>query len=793
MSDQPILTDAGLEAMLARRAGHAAPAGLAGAIGAAVAAMPGERRPRWSFLAPPVGRAPAFRLAWVVALVGLLMAAAVSAFLVGSELLRCSAELTVVPPSTVVPIPSAAPLPSVAPMALPAFVSTRPLDRVNDLAFAADGSLWLATGAGVVHWDVAKGSATLYDQHNALPTTDVIRVAVAPDGTVWAGQNWLAHFDGSWTAYSKQGDLGGLEVAGVLGGMAVGADGRVWVAASTSSGSKLLRFDGAWTAIEVPESVSGNASPWGFWLKVAPDGAVWASVDSGLAAFDGATWTSYTTAITDLPRSPWLAGIAPDGSVWVGVPAEGCVATTADSVTCTTPPVGVARFDGARWTVYSTADGLADGDANPFVGPDGTVWVTYGPLPDTVSRFAGGRWVTGQVPELDGASALAVAPDGALWFDSTDGLLRYDGTAVTRHLLPTVETGRDLPPLELIAESGPTVTRSALGTITLRVYEASPEHYFWGMVGTAHGPVVLDGPDLRWLSSDGTWAGTTLPIEGWRVTAAGDDLIVLGWGRAVRLSWDGTRWAPGDALELPGSLDFVYQVATGPRGTVVAGGTSVAWSTDGLHFAEAVRGPVVTAPGPGATGGELVKIGPVFATQDGFVALTPTDNADSGFEPKVWFSADGSTWDLVGSASPFGEGAYVREVASRSGRHVAVGWERLSGSSQEPEALWVSDDGLTWERLPALERPVPCDSACAESVGMLVRVAAAESGWMILARDGAAWTSSDGRTWEQLRGWPGVHGVWSSPSLALDPGTIVASGRFPDPWRDVVVVGTIEP
>ena len=64
---------------------------------------------------------------------------------------------------------------------------------------------------------------------------------------------------------------------------------------------------------------------------------------------------------------------------------------------------------------------------------------------------------------------------------------------------------------------------------------------------------------------------------------------------------------------------------------------------------------------------------------------------------------------------------------------------------------------------------------------------------MILARDGAAWTSSDGRTWEPLRGWPGVTGVWSPPSLALSPGTIVVSGRLGDPWRDVVVVGTIEP
>ncbi|HEY6056415.1 MAG TPA: hypothetical protein VIV06_00205, partial [Candidatus Limnocylindrales bacterium] len=523
MTGQPILSDATLEAMLARRAGAGVPSGLAEAIDSALGRLP-ERRSWQSFLAPPARWTSAMGLVWVLAMLALLMAVSLSAFLVASDLLRRADEPTVVPPPTVQPAPSTTP-PSVSPSAGPPAAATRPIDQFNSLAFAADGSVWLATTGGLIHWDLHTPTATLYGQNEGLPTTAALNVKVAPDGTVWAvgGTSfrvWFAQYDGRWTVYSTPADLGGVEIID-FGGMAVGADGRVWSAVSSSVGPNgLLRFDGTWTAIDVPESVGVNASPWGFGLTVAPDGTLWAGTPfSGLAAFDGTTWTSYSAATTGLPRTPWLAGVAPDGSVWVGLPGEGCTVSTG----CAVPAAGVARFDGTSWSVYTTADGLADDDANVFVGPGRDVWITYATLPDTVSRFDGGRWNTMQVAGLAGATALAVAPDGALWLHATDGLLRYDGSALTRYQLPAVEVPPELPPLELPLISGPTETRSGLGTIVWRTYR-SPSEYYLRASSTPHGPVAIDGPDLRWLIAAGSWAGTTLPIAPWRATAAGDDV-----------------------------------------------------------------------------------------------------------------------------------------------------------------------------------------------------------------------------------------------------------------------------
>ena len=584
MNEKPILTDTSLEAMLVRRAGPAAPAGLAEAIGAALAVAPDARRPWWPFLALPGGRTPALRLAWVVAVVGLLLAAAVSAIFVGGELLRRVNHLTVVPPSTVAPVPSGAPLPSAAPTAGPVAVVTRPIDQVNDLDFAADGSLWLATGVGAVHWDVAKGSATLYGQNEGLPATTALQVAVAPDGGVWAGGgDWLARFDGRWTAFTEFGAAGRVVE---LGGLAFGPDGTLATSARARHGAPpyLLRYDGRWSATRIAgaedEAIQAGCGR----LDVAPDGTVWVNTCfSGVLAFDGSRWTPYDASTTGLPSDPMLAGVAPDGSVWIEMGAW-CESETR----CSNPGHGVARFDGTSWTVYATDAGLAL-DAGLGIGDDGSVWAVGG---GSVSRFDGARWIAAEAPDLAKAYLLAVARDGALWLRSPDGLLRLDGTTVTPHALPIVETAAELPPVELTPAAGEdsATTPSALGTITWQTYESPPGRDFWGVTGTAHAPVVVDGNDLRWLDADGTWAGTTLPISPWRVTAVGDEIIAHGQG-AVRLSWDGSRWVVGDTLDLPASLGFVRQVTAGLRSTVLTAGTSVAFSSDGRHFAMAARGP----------------------------------------------------------------------------------------------------------------------------------------------------------------------------------------------------------
>jgi hypothetical protein len=67
-------------------------------------------------------------------------------------------------------------------------------------------------------------------------------------------------------------------------------------------------------------------------------------------------------------------------------------------------------------------------------------------------------------------------------------------------------------------------------------------------------------------------------------------------------------------------------------------------------------------------------------------------------------------------------------------------------------------------------------------------VVASEPGWMILSWDGFAWTSTDGRTWQELIGWPAIRGGWSRQGLALTPGTVLVA--YPAYPGNGIVLGT---
>jgi hypothetical protein len=105
MNDRTILTDAAIEAMLARRAGLGAPADLAASISVALDAQPPERRAWWAGLAPSADWGPALRMAWVVAAAALLLAMTFSAALVGGELMRRANELSFLPAPAAAPTP----------------------------------------------------------------------------------------------------------------------------------------------------------------------------------------------------------------------------------------------------------------------------------------------------------------------------------------------------------------------------------------------------------------------------------------------------------------------------------------------------------------------------------------------------------------------------------------------------------------------------------------------------------------------------------------------------------------
>ena len=185
----------------------------------------------------------------------------------------------------------------------------------NDIAWAADGSVWIGTGSGLVHR--VGNTQTVYTAANSpLKHNAVGSVAVAPDGHVWlnnsssSAPDAIFEFDGtSWTEYTVGNQLPWDPPWTELSDVIVDGIGHVWVANTVLNG--VAEYDGVtWTLHgagvgrfgEIAEDTAGN-----IWLRAGVGGG------NSFWRFDRASFRQYPISTT-----PTSIGIDDDGAVFLG-------------------------------------------------------------------------------------------------------------------------------------------------------------------------------------------------------------------------------------------------------------------------------------------------------------------------------------------------------------------------------------------------------------------------------------------------------------------------------------------
>jgi hypothetical protein len=663
------------------------------------------------------------------------------------------------------------------------------VNEVRDVAVAADGAIWAATGAGIVRWQTPTSQPRIYVEGDGLPARNVSFVATAKDGSVWAaGHRWVARYDGQWEVAGRD----SVPVGG-LGDLAVAPDGTPWIAV----GRDLLRLVGKhWVAVDPPPVTGGW--PWTGSMAVAPDGTVWASSNSGeldavrVLAYDG-TWTEYGEADGIAGRAATVA-VSGDGTVWVG--GDGLYTMTGDVLS---PASGVSRFASGTWTVFTTRDGLVADDADVVVGPDATVWAVSSEVgPKGISRFGGARWT--RFPDLGGhGRGAAVDSSGMLWMPSDAGIVGFDGTRSTRLMVAPEQAPAPvlLPGFTLTAAKGvePLRTSTSIDDFEWTTYESPLGQALFRAEGTPFGFVATDlDTHALWWSSDGvTWAGSVTPIGSPRLVRAGED-VVLYDGGAVRYAWDGAAWVGEQTLDVHAVQD-VSRMAFGPKGAVAAGGSfdaiTYAFAPDSVHFRAATAPPdkrllTGSASRCDAQSEPAHVPGPLLATPSGFVALTSANpeqwNQEGICGAVAWTSPDGDRWALASPESPFGTGSTISDIAERDGRFVAVGSAAAPSGSPIPVArVWTSTDGITWQ-VAGLD--------VGTSWGLTVD--SGPLGWIATAMTETSaplaqmWTSPDGLAWAGPHPLPeGFRSGWIALQLAVGADSIFGIGGR-EPYPEVV-------
>ena len=148
------------------------------------------------------------------------------------------------------------------------------------------------------------------------------------------------------------------------------------------------------------------------------DGYLWLGTELGLARFDGMRFTVYNQRNTEALPANYIACLlgARDGSLWIGT----------DS--------GLVHLKDGAWTTYTTREGLSSNDIHALhESSDGSLWVGTG---QGLDRLQSGRFkVYGSRDGLPGTSVTSLLSDrsGTLWIATDAGLARFDGQHFTSY------------------------------------------------------------------------------------------------------------------------------------------------------------------------------------------------------------------------------------------------------------------------------------------------------------------------------------------------------------------------
>jgi hypothetical protein len=228
-----------------------------------------------------------------------------------------------------------------------------------------------------------------------------------------------------------------------------------------------------------------------------------------------------------------------------------------------------------------------------------------------------------------------------------------------------------------------------------------------------------------------------LVVVGNSVGSKPTDVIATAWR-----SQDGVSWARMD-VQGGGSQEMIGGVAARP-GAIVAAGNGVAWfSADGRSWS------AQALPGASAQGGTYTPRA-VGAWNGGFVIIGLWKGTGAT-RSTAWYSATGQDWKQAKTSL---DGFDVRGIAGLNGKIVAGGID-LGSSAPGLAASWTSTDGATWTKATA-----PSDIASIAMDGV-IKVGESVVAYGAPATDTTAnasqppiseavWVTDDGLTWLPL-------------------------------------------
>jgi ligand-binding sensor domain-containing protein len=333
--------------------------------------------------------------------------------------------------------------------------SILPSNTINDIAFDRNDVAWIATSEGLVRWE--QGGGRIFNRDNApFESNFILSIAIDSSNGVWVStfddnaNDIYCYRDSQWTGYRSnlQGYRGINKTS-----IAVAGDSTIWM--TTHRG--VMKFHrGEWSIY----SMTNSGLTWDFTgdAAVTATGDLWVSAglstenpdNRSLMKFDGRFWTAYSLADLGLERSEYFSSIAigPKGNIWL---ASNTRLVELDDHAIETLPLPHAFFHG--WHALAIA-------------PDGVVWFSQ---PSTnewgIGSWNGSEWRrygsdNSGFPAGRGIASITPRRDGSIWLGTN-----FQGLVVFRPAAPTsnvIETSTASPAYGMTIAPNPLRSRGNL-------------------------------------------------------------------------------------------------------------------------------------------------------------------------------------------------------------------------------------------------------------------------------------------------------------------------------------------
>jgi ligand-binding sensor domain-containing protein len=449
-------------------------------------------------------------------------------------------------------------------------------NNVRDIAFAPDGSAWLAVpGGGVTR--VAGDEWRAFGAAEGLPDNlEATAIAVTGDGTVWLGTRSgglyrLPAGAASWSAvrFDEANPAAGPGSDSVAD-LAVSPDGKaLWVAhGRTHDGdppafSVLDAPDSDWRTIRAlapgtAAEAESASPPTGQIMALTFDaaGTLWAAAwAKGVLAYDGKSWRQFSEADGVCGKNVWAVA-AGGQDVWVACGQSRTGGADRGA--------GAARWDGSAWKSVTAADGLpsedvvalAVGSERAYLGTNSADQPGNGVIPIGADQRPASALVTaGQAPASNDITSVAFTPDGSAWVGTRGAGLLHRSAGQWYRLTTANTPGLAGDMVTALTTDG---QRLYVGALKSRIQD---NHYVdgglsildldsgkWRMIRSADGGLPDDEVSSLAVAPDGRlWVGLGAAQGGPGTgtnTQSGDGLAVYdpandSWGSVTRASTGG--------------------------------------------------------------------------------------------------------------------------------------------------------------------------------------------------------------------------------------------------------------